>query len=143
MVDIRPLSADDFEDWLPLWDGNNLGQRNENVTKSTWSELTSPESAIVGLGAWTEGKLAGIIHGVVHPTTGSLKPVCYMQDVYVDPASRRQGIAKALIAALEETGKREGWARIYWLAEGKNSDAQALYRSVGYRLDFSFHVLPL
>jgi hypothetical protein len=33
--------------------------------------------------------------------------------------------------------------RLYWLAEAKNGEAQALYRHLGAKLDFSLYVLPL
>ena len=26
---IRPLKFEDYSKWLPLWDGNNIGQRDE------------------------------------------------------------------------------------------------------------------
>ena len=49
----------------------------------------------------------------------------------------------ALVEKLIAHGKGERWARIYWLAEQKNPEAQALYNKLGVKLDFSLHVLPL
>lgn len=140
---IRPLSADDFTGWLPLWDANNRGLVGEAVTTETWARLTGPGWPVHGLGAWIGGELAGILHYVLHPTTGNIKNVCYMQDLYVAPDHRRKGIGRALVLELAAIGKREGWARIYWLAESNNPAAQALYKTLGVRLDFTLHVLPL
>ena len=56
---------------------------------------------------------------------------------------RRKGYARALIAELAHIGKQKGWARIYWLADSRNEAAQTLYKTLGIRLDFSLHVLPL
>ncbi len=154
-VRIAELQPADFPDWLPLWDGNNQGQKNEAVTTETWARLTGADWQVYGLGAWIipspprgEGQgegaiLAGILHYVIHPTTGNVKQVCYMQDLYVDPALRRQGIARALLDELARKGRREDWARIYWLAEESNEAAQTLYKTLGVKLDFSLHVLPL
>ena len=74
--------------------------------------------------------------------TGHLHPVCYMQDLFVAEEFRQQGIARALVAALADQAKRAGYARLYWLAEADNAAAQALYKTLGYKLDFTFHVLP-
>jgi ribosomal protein S18 acetylase RimI-like enzyme len=139
-VKIRAIENRDFPDWLPLWDGNNLGIRDEAVTAETWARLTDPDFPVRGLVAEEDGKLVGLVHYIEHPTTGSLKNVCYMQDVYVDPARRRSGIARKLIRALEGAGKGR-WARIYWLAESENEAAQALYKALGVKLDFTLHMM--
>ena len=143
MSDIRPLTQDNYEQWLPLWDGNNHGQSNATVTAETWRRLMDPQNPVHGLGAHYDGRLAGLLHFILHPVTGHIEPVCYMQDVYVNPAFRRKGIARALVTSLSDIGKHEKWARIYWLAELDNEAAQNLYKYIGFRLGFSLHVLPL
>jgi ribosomal protein S18 acetylase RimI-like enzyme len=69
--------------------------------------------------------------------------IAYMQDLYVHPDHRRKGIARKLVTYLAALGTAQGWARIYWLAEGKNEAAQRLYETLGLKLDFTLHVLPL
>ncbi|GJL85903.1 MAG: N-acetyltransferase [Micavibrio sp.] len=138
---IRPLVQNDFPQWLPLWDGNNMDQRNEDVTTETWSRLLDPAYPVHGLCAMQEDKMLGFVHYVIHPTTGSIEPVCYMQDVYVDPVQRRKGIARALVEEVAKVKERENWARIYWLAEGDNEVAQELYKDIGVKLNFTLHVL--
>lgn len=140
---IRPLTAGDYESWLGLWDGNNLGTRNDQVTAQTWARLIDPDFPVRGIIAELDDKLAGLLHYVLHPTTGSLSNVCYMQDVYVDPAFRKKGIAKALLSELARCGKQEGWTRIYWLAEAQNEAAQGLYKNIGVKLNFTLHVMPV
>jgi len=138
---IRPLEQNDFPAWLPLWDGNNMDQRNEAVTTETWSRLMDPDYPIHGLCALQNDEMRGFVHYVIHPTTGSIAPVCYMQDVYVDPSQRKQGIARALVQEVAKLREQEKWARIYWLAESHNEAAQALYKDIGVKLDFTLHVL--
>ncbi len=140
---IRPLQESEYNDWLPLWNANNLGQVNEALTKRTWGRLIDPaDTTMQGLTFVEAGHVIGMLHFILHPTTGNLKDVCYMQDLFVMPAHRGKGIAKALLRELEKTGKAQGWARIYWLADNTNVEAQALYRNLGVRLNFSLHVLP-
>lgn len=143
-VVIRPLQFNDFAHWLPLWDGNNLGQRDEAVTAETWSRLCDPKNTLVnGLCAEMNGEMMGIVHYILHPTTGHINPVCYMQDVFVDPAHRRKGIGKRLVNEVTKIGKQEKWARMYWLTQVGNAEAKAMYENFGIKLDFTFYVLPI
>jgi ribosomal protein S18 acetylase RimI-like enzyme len=48
-----------------------------------------------------------------------------------------------LVSHLAELGQQQGWARLYWLAEASNKEAQALYKKLGLKLDFNLFVLPL
>lgn len=143
MTDIRPLEQDDYDQWLPLWDGNNQGQSNADVTAETWNRLINPVYPVHGLGAFNDGEMTGLLHYILHPVTGHIDPVCYMQDVYVDEKFRQRGIARKLVTELSHIGKMENWARIYWLAEEDNIAAQNLYKNIGVKLNFSLHVLPL
>lgn len=142
-ISVTPLVDGDYDAWLPLWVGNNQGQFDEQVTAVTWRRLIDPSSQIGGLAAHIDGKMAGLVHYILHPVTGHIEPVCYMQDVYVLPEYRRQGIARKMIETLAVKGKEENWARLYWLAEAGNEEAQALYQDLGLKLDFTLHVMPL
>lgn len=140
---IGKITRPNYDAWLPLWTANNMGSCDAAVTAQTWDRLCDPGSPVGGFGAWDGGTMAGLLHYVLHPVTGHLRPACYMQDVFVDPAFRGRGVARALVEALAAEGGRAGWARIYWLAERENAAAQALYRTIGVKLDFTLHVLPL
>lgn len=142
-LEIRPLALGDYSQWRGLWDANNQGCGKDDVTAETWRRLMSEADPVHGLAACVEDRMAGLLHYVLHPVTGHIAPVCYMQDVFVAPDFRRRGIARALVETLAETGKDAGWARIYWLAENDNVAAQALYRTLGVRLNFSLYILPL
>lgn len=143
MPKIRPLEMDDFADWLPLWNQNNLGIQNQAITAQTWARITDDNSPVFGYGAFNGKNLVGLAHYILHPTTGALNDAAYLQDVFVDPDRRAQGIAKDLINAVIKRGKTEKWSRLYWLAEGTNEAAQALYKKIAPPLDFTLHLLRL
>ena len=142
-IAIRPIQSSDYEQWLPLWDGNNMGTRDDAVTAQTWARLNDENAPVCGLVAEEEGVILGLVHYILHPTTGALNDVCYMQDVYVDPSQRKGGIAKKLVTHLSAIGAQKGWARLYWLADADNAAAQALYKNIGVKLNFTLHILPL
>jgi ribosomal protein S18 acetylase RimI-like enzyme len=143
MTVVRPLTDKDYDQWLPLWDGNNMDTRDEAVTAQTWARLIDGNSPVNGLVAEKDGALIGLVHYILHPTTGSLHDVCYMQDVYVAPESRKGGVARKMVEQLAVLGMKKRWSRLYWLADAKNAAAQSLYKNIGVKLDFSLHILKL
>lgn len=140
-ITVRALQFEDFSDWLPLWIQNNQGQNNEAVTAQTWQRITDTRENVFALGAFEKDKMVGILHYILHPTTGHLSHACYMQDLFTDPNKRNKGIAKKMLQALHKEHKKQKWARIYWVAENDNVAAQTLYKEFGAKLDFSFHAL--
>ena len=144
MIRVEPLTKQDTVGWRQLWRMNVGTTLEKPVLDHTEQLLLSDASPLFGLVAKTaEGEVIGLLHGVVHPVAGSLNPVCYMQDLFVHPARRRQGIATQLIDALTAKGRADKWDRIYWLTERGNTSAQALYNARSVSLDFSFHILPI
>lgn len=140
---IRPLMEDDFDHWLPLWDANNLGEVNKELTAETWRRLNDSNFPIFGLCAHEEGKIIGILHYVVHPTTGNIKMIAYMQDLFIPEYHRRKGIGKALVQELATIGMKERWARIYWLTDNDDDATQAFYKNLGVKINFGLHIWPL
>ena len=141
---VRPLRSEDYKSWLLLWDENNLGQSDDTVTLITWQRLIDPDNTQVnGLCAEMGGEILGIVHYILHPTTGAVNPVCYMQDVFVAPQHRRKGIGKRLVLEVTKIGQQEKWARMYWLTQIGNAEAKAMYENFGIPLNFTFYVLPL
>lgn len=140
---IRYIDSGDYDQWLPLWEENCLHQIAPDVTAETWKRLCDPSFPVNGIGVWDNGHLCAILHYVLHPVTGLIEPVCYMQDLFVQEQYRRKGYARDLVLMLDAMGKDEKWGRIYWIAQHNNDAAQTLYKSIGYKLDFSFHILPI
>jgi GNAT superfamily N-acetyltransferase len=57
----------------------------------------------------------------------------------VDPAARRRGVARGLMAALQDWGKQRGATHAYLQVEADNADALALYRDLGYVEHHRYH----
>jgi GNAT superfamily N-acetyltransferase len=55
----------------------------------------------------------------------------YLEDLFVRPAFRRRGLAKALLSALASECVEKGYSRLSWSVLNWNVDAIALYDSVG------------
>ena len=57
----------------------------------------------------------------------------YLEDFYVRPEARGQGVGTALLAALADEARAQGYSRIDWSVLDWNERALAFYRSVGAR----------
>ena len=89
----------------------------------TWQRLLAQDGSY-GLGVTHDGQLVGIAH--FFPTNLRTQNVCYLQDLFVDPLLRGQGIARALIEAVATTAKARGAIRFYWLTQEHSVTGQAL-----------------
>lgn len=136
---IRPARPEDFERWLPLWEGyNRFYERSipEAVTRGTWARFFQPEEEMHALVAEQDGELTGMVHYLYHRSTSSLAPVCYLQDLYVVPALRGKGVGRALIEAVYDKARAAGSPRVYWMTQEGNAVARRLYDRVAERSGF-------
>jgi len=59
------------------------------------------------------------------------KPGLYLEDLFVEPAARGQGIGLALMAALARTAVDRGYGRFEWAVLDWNTPALEFYRALG------------
>ncbi|GBQ28276.1 N-acetyltransferase GCN5 [Acetobacter estunensis NRIC 0472] len=126
---IRDAQPADETAWRGLWAGYNRFYESsvpEDVTTFTWKRLLSPESALFCRVAEASGQVVGFTNNVLHEGTWVKDPLCYLEDLFVDPASRGQGIGRALIRDLIDLGTKCHWSRLYWHTRNDNP-ARRLY----------------
>jgi len=136
---IRPLAPPDKPAWMHLWAGYLRFYRAEvapEVSEGTFERLLDPGSGMAGLVAETDGRVIGICNYLFHANTWSLAPVCYLQDLFVDPEARGSGAARALILACEAAARERGAFRLYWLTQEYNGPARSLYDTITPRSSF-------
>jgi GNAT superfamily N-acetyltransferase len=132
---IRALLPTDRTAWNVLWNGYLDFYKQSlaaEITECTWARLLDPDSPLCGMAAEDDaGRLHGFVHQHIHLSTWSLKGYCYLEDLYVAPASRGLGIGRALIEAVYRWAEERGATRVYWHTDETNSNARALYDRVG------------
>ena len=140
---IRDVTRDDFEQWLPLWEGYNVFYERVGptalpavVTQTTWSRFFDPHEQVYAGVAERDGKLVGLVHYLFHRSTTMIPPICYLQDLFTDAAVRRGGVGRALIAFVYARAKKAGSTRVYWQTHETNRTAQILYDRISTRSGF-------
>ena len=67
-----------------------------------------------------------------------LRRVWILNDLFVAPASRRSGVARALMDAARDFARGDGAASLELATERTNTSAQALYDDLGYERDDAY-----
>ncbi len=86
----------------------------------------------------------GFVHLMPSISTVAMRPIWLLEDLFVAPEARRQGVAAALTRHAEAFARRTGAERLTLATAHNNLRAQALYKSLGYvREDhfWYFHLL--
>ena len=138
-MDIRALTAEERPAWEPLWQGYLTFYKAsvpEETTALTWARFHDPAEPMSVYGAFIDGRLAGIVHLILHRSTWTPGPYCYLQDLFTAEWARRRGVARGLIEWSYQEATRWGASRIYWLTHESNVEAQAVYDQVASRSGF-------
>ncbi|ANN65991.1 GNAT family N-acetyltransferase [Bordetella bronchialis] len=127
---IRPIEARDEARWRTLWDAYTRfyeREPDEAVTRHTWARILDPGTPVHAIVAEDAGQVIGIANYLLHENTSTLTPVCYLQDLFVDPGVRARGTGKLLIDWLVDQMKAHNWSRLYWQTRENNYRARGLY----------------
>src|ERR1700689_2726278 len=77
------------------------------------------------------GEPAGFAIWFVNFSTFSGRPGIYLEDLFVRPAQRGNGIGKALLSHLAKECVTNGWSRLQWSVLDWNEPSIAFYKSLG------------
>lgn len=138
-IAVRHLRAEDRAGWEPLWRGylDFYGAVvADDVTDLTFRRLLDPAEDMFCIVAEQGGDLIGIVQCVLHRSTWTAAPYCYLQDLFVAPDARDRGAGRALIEAVYAQADQVGAARVYWLTHETNATARVLYDAVAVRSGF-------
>jgi GNAT superfamily N-acetyltransferase len=140
MATIRALRREDVDDWRPLWAGYLAFYRatlSDETSRSTFDRLCVGDAGMFGLLAVDDaGRGIGLAHCVVHASTWSRQPSCYLEDLFVEPAARGHDLGRALLLAVKDSATERGAGGVYWHTQQYNGRARSLYDQVGRSTSF-------
>ena len=133
MVTIAALTAADHDEWAALWAGYLTFYESEltdEVTADVFRRLVEGGALRGAIARDDDGRAVGLVHWLFHPSTWSIGPYCYLEDLFVSPDVRGGGVGRALIAHVRDRAQIEGAAKVYWLTQSGNATARTLYDRV-------------
>ncbi|MGF1569929.1 MAG: GNAT family N-acetyltransferase [Nodosilinea sp.] len=137
-VHIRPAIPDDVEVLygliLALADFEKLTHEvtggADDLAQSLFGERAYAEAVV----AEVDGTPAGMALFFHNFSTFLMKPGLYLEDLFVLPAYRRQGIGRALLVYLGKLALARGCGRFEWNVLDWNAPAIAFYQHMGAEL---------
>ncbi len=132
-INIRPVQASDREMWQPLFEGYREFYRltpNAAVVDRVWGWVTDDDHDVRGLVAELDGDVVGIAHyrRFARPSSGTVG--LWLDDLFVDPQCRGNGVAGHLIGELQRLADADGLSVVRWITAQDNDRARALYDQV-------------
>jgi GNAT superfamily N-acetyltransferase len=115
MIIRDPLQEDEAA-WKRLWSGYNAFYEtrvDDAVTQRTWQRILDPSSTIFARLAAHNNKVFGFSMSVLHEGTWTIEPICYLEDLFVDPQWRGKGAGRLLIQDLVDRARARHWSRLY------------------------------
>ncbi|WP_085340595.1 GNAT family N-acetyltransferase [Aquidulcibacter paucihalophilus] len=146
-IRVRPLEANDRAVWEELWHGYlsfyKVSNFSPEVTEATWQRLLDPNGPLHGLVAVEGDEVLGLVHYLFHPSSWTIGPYCYLQDLFTFPAARRRGVGEVLIEAVADAARAQNAARVYWLTHESNAPGRSLYDRVARHAGFIHYIKDL
>lgn len=143
---IRPPVAADRPEWERLYAGYAAFYKvtqTPEMRATVWGWLHDPAHQTRGLVAEEEGRLIGLAHFRPFARPLSASTGGFLDDLFVDPAARGSGAADALIGAIADEGRKQGWTVIRWITAEDNYRARALYDRVAEKTKWATYDLRL
>jgi GNAT superfamily N-acetyltransferase len=135
---LRDPAATDETAWRSLWSQYNAFYETsiaEAVTARTWQRILDPAAPMFARLVLVDSQVVGFSVCVLHDSTWTNAPVCYLEDLYVAPEFRGRGCGRMLIQDVVDRAKAMGWSRLYWHTRADNP-ARRLYDEFSKADDF-------
>ena len=138
-ITVRRATLDDLDSVAPLFDAyRRFYAQPADLPRARdflHERLQRGESAI--LLAELDGRLAGFTQ--LYPMFSSVRTarIWVLNDLFVDEAARRRGVAQALLDGAARFARERGAAGLMLETSRDNAPARALYRAAGWSEDES------
>lgn len=136
---IRQIKPSDRSQWDSLWQGYLTFYEQEltpEQTELTWQRLIDADFDMHGLVLELDGELVGLAHFSFTHSSWTVNRDLYLEDLFVSPSVRGQGLGKALILALDDVARKEGSRKVWWETHRDNQTARRLYDSIAELSEF-------
>ena len=134
---VRAVGAGDRAEWDRLYAGYAAFYKVAQtcaMRDTVWGWLMDADHSTEGLVAvGNSGMLVGLAHFRAFARPLSATVGGFLDDLFVDPQARGQGVAEALIVTLKDTGVARGWSAIRWITAEDNYRARAVYDRVAIK----------
>ncbi len=147
-IAVRQATVADLDLIVPLFDAYRQFYRKPSdlgLARTFLLERFQHNQSIIFIALDQDSVAVGFTQLYPAFSSVSVARIFILNDLFVVPAARRQGIASLLLRAAADFGRAVGAVRLTLSTAITNESAQSLYESEGWSRDNSFYVyhLPL
>jgi len=132
---IEPVTEAQFEQLMPLIAAYQRFYEVEDVdeerNRAFFPRFIAPSDDGLLLAAWRDEQLLGYACLYWHFTSLVPAETVLMNDLFVSPDARGQGVGRALIEASADIARNRGAHHLEWATAPDNKTAQHLYDATG------------
>ena len=133
-------------DWQDLYSQYSTFYQREltdDVADTVWGWLNDSGHVLEGrLVVDGEGKTRGLMHFRAMPRPLHGKEVGFLDDLFVSPGARGQGLFELMLQHLGAIGTQRGWSVIRWLTADDNYRARAAYDRLASKTSWNLYEMP-
>jgi len=131
---IEAASTSDFKDLLRLYIAYRIfyGEAPEEERAADFIRARLTESSGRYFLAKTGNTAIGFMHLMPSTNTLAMRPIWFLEDLYVSTRARGQGVATALLSHAEAFARSTGAERLTLATAHDNLAAQRIYKKLGY-----------
>lgn len=141
-IEVRRATAADLDLLVPLFDAYRGFYRqasDPDGARRFLRERLDLDQSVIFL-AFEGGHAAGFTQLYPSFSSGAMRRIFILNDLFVSPDARGRGVGSALLGAAVEYGRSAGALRLTLSTEATNTTAQAVYERHGWTRDTTFWV---
>lgn len=144
-TDIRAIRSDEAHKLAPLIAENAQALKRGAPRRPDdyYAERILADKTAEVVGAFQEDRLVGFVVFFDLPELITGLRIGQLEDIYVHPDLRGQGIGRKMVETLVAEGQSRGWLHLRWLVPGKNVPAVTLYEKIAEPDHRKSYVIPI
>jgi GNAT superfamily N-acetyltransferase len=131
---IEAVSSADVKELVRLYIAYRVfyGEAPEQERAAVFIRDRVTQSSARYFQAWIGNNAIGFMHLMPSTNTLAMRPIWFLEDLYVDASARGQGVATALLSYAEAFARDTGAERLTLATAYDNLVAQHIYQKLGY-----------
>jgi GNAT superfamily N-acetyltransferase len=141
---IREIRLDDKEEWKILYKGYAdfyKVEMSDKILNTVWEWIHDNNHDVSGLVYEKDNKIIGIAHYRRMPSPLRGKYIGFLDDLFVDPRHRKNGVGEKIIKELKVISKRNDWNLVRWITRNDNTKAKSLYQKLSKKTNWEVYEL--
>jgi GNAT superfamily N-acetyltransferase len=116
-------------------------EMNDKILNTVWEWIHDNSHDVCGLVYEKDNKIIGLAHYRKMPSPLRGKYVGFLDDLFVEPKNRRNGVGKKIIEEINKISKRNNWNLIRWITRDDNTIAKSLYEKLSKKTNWEVYEL--